>query len=43
MSYDYELLAPVQLATVKDVTDNKILARFHYSPSTQLPYDSQYA
>ncbi len=23
MSYDYELIAPVQFATVKDVTDNK--------------------
>lgn len=43
MNYNYELLAPVQLTGIKDVTDNKILAQFHYSPSTQLPYDSQYA
>lgn len=43
MNYNYELLAPVQLTGIKDVTDNKILARFQYSPSTQLPYDSQYA
>ncbi|MBX9049331.1 hypothetical protein HCH04_13500 [Bacteroides thetaiotaomicron] len=43
MTYEYELLMPVQLAGVKDITDNKTLADFHYSRSTQLPYDSQYA
>ena len=43
MSYNYELLAPVQLVEIKDITDNKTLASFHYSPSTQLAYNSQHA
>ena len=41
MSYNYELIAPVQLKSIKDITDNKILTQFYYSLSTQLPYDSQ--
>lgn len=43
MSYNYELLAPVQLVRIQDSTDSQPLLDLYYSPSTQLLYGSENA
>lgn len=43
VNYNYELIVPVQLSEVIDKTESKQLISLNYGPSTQHPYDSQYA